>query len=321
MEERVVEQWSNPLIEQRADPWMMLHQDGYYYFTATVPEYNHIELRRSKTINGLSVAETKIIWNEHEDGPIKHHIWAPEIHYIKGKWYIYFAAGHAEDEWRIRMYVLECEDANPLEGKWVEKGQIQTPWDSFSLDATPFEYNNKLYLIWAQSDPKIKGNSNLYIDEMLNPWTLSGQQAMISTPEYDWERIGFNVNEGPAVLKANGKIYVTYSASKTDYNYCIGLLEIDEKKDFLKAENWVKHTKPVFTTYAQNSQFGPGHNSFVRIKGTQQIGIVYHARSYRNIDGDPLSDPNRHTRVQLIDVQENGVDFGVPVKNGIYQQN
>ena len=56
--------WTNPLIPQRADPHVMLHLDGYYYFTATVPEYDRLELRRSKTIEGLSAAETKVVWKK-----------------------------------------------------------------------------------------------------------------------------------------------------------------------------------------------------------------------------------------------------------------
>ena len=319
MKERIVEQWMNPLIEQRADPWMMLHKDGYYYFTATVPEYNCIELRRSKTIEGLSLTQPKVIWKEHERGEMKHHIWAPEIHNIHGKWYIYFAAGHEEDPWRIRMYVLECNSDNPMQGSWVEKGRIKTRWDSFSLDATTFEHKNKQYMIWAQNNPKINGNSNLYIDEMRNPWTLSGQQILLSKPEFEWECIGFNVNEGPAVLQANGKIYVTYSASKTDANYCIGLLVIDDDKDVLHQNNWTKFKEPVFVTNTENTQFGPGHNCFVKVKATGQIAMVYHARNYHDIKGDPLNDPNRHTRVQMIKVNKEGIDFGIPVADGRYK--
>ncbi|HXV97228.1 MAG TPA: hypothetical protein VEC93_02315, partial [Anaerolineae bacterium] len=45
--------FTNPIIKQRADPWVYKHSDGYYYFTASVPEYDRIELRRATTIQGL----------------------------------------------------------------------------------------------------------------------------------------------------------------------------------------------------------------------------------------------------------------------------
>ena len=121
----------NPLIEQRADPWCIRHADGNYYFTATVPEYDRIELRRAGTIAGLRDAKPKVIWHKHETGPMSYHIWAPEIHHIDGKWYVYFAAGRAEDIWAIRMYVLECSTGDPLAGEWVERGQLKTNWESF----------------------------------------------------------------------------------------------------------------------------------------------------------------------------------------------
>src|SRR5687768_15814324 len=65
----------NPLIEQRADPWVYRHSDGYYYFTASVPEYDRIEIRRSMTIEGLAEVDPVVIWSKHTDGIMSQHIW------------------------------------------------------------------------------------------------------------------------------------------------------------------------------------------------------------------------------------------------------
>ncbi|WP_078544000.1 glycoside hydrolase family 43 protein [Litchfieldia alkalitelluris] len=309
-----VETINNPVIEQRADPWVYKHTDGFYYFTASVPEYDRIEVRRSKTIQGLKDAETVTAWTKHESGVMSANIWAPEIHYLDGKWYIYFAAAREDAIFDHRMYVIENDSENPLEGSWVEKGQVKTDWESFSLDATVFEHKGQRYYVWAQRDPEIVGNSNLYIAKMTNPWTIEGPQVLITKPEYDWETIGFLVNEGAAVLKRNGKIFMTYSASATDYNYCMGLLSADEDSDLLDPKSWSKSSEPVFQTSEENSQYGPGHNSFtVSEDGTQDI-LVYHGRNYREIVGDPLWDPNRHTRAQVFTWNEDGTpNFGVPV--------
>ena len=51
--------YNNPIVIQRADPFIYKHTDGYYYFTASVPEFDLIELRRSETIQGLQEAEVK----------------------------------------------------------------------------------------------------------------------------------------------------------------------------------------------------------------------------------------------------------------------
>lgn len=305
----------NPLIEQRADPWCFRHTDGFYYFTATVPEYDRIELRRARTLAGLATAVPRVVWRKHESGPMSYHIWAPEIHVIDGKWYIYFAAGRAEDIWAIRMYVLECSSADPLGGVWSERGQLKTHWESFSLDATTFEHRGVRYLVWAQKDPKIRGNTNLYIARMDSPWSISGPQVMITRPEFLWEQIGFWVNEGPAVLIRNQRLFLTYSASATDHNYCMGLLTADEEANLLDPSSWQKSPEPVFKSSPPNGQYGPGHSCFT-VSPDGGDRLMYHARSYRDIEGDPLRNPDRHTRIQPFHWRPNGTpDFGAPVRN------
>lgn len=306
-------QLRNPLVEQRADPWVLKHTDGYYYFTGSVPEYDRIELRRSATIAGLRDAAQVVVWEQHDSGPMSKHIWAPELHFIDDKWYIYFAAAREDAPFRHRMYVLENESANPLEGSWTERGQIITDWDSFSLDATTFRHNDEQYLVWAQQDPAIQGNTNLYIAAMSNPWTLKSKQVLITKPELEWEVIGFMVNEGAAVLKRNGKIYLTYSGSATNHNYAMGLLTAMETSDLLDPASWVKSQSPVFASCPETSQYGPGHNSFtVSEDGAHDI-LIYHARSYKEIEGDPLFDPNRHARAKVFTWNSDGTpDFGKP---------
>jgi GH43 family beta-xylosidase len=303
------------IIEQRADPWVYRHTDGYYYFTASVPEYDRIELRRAETIRGLAEAEPAVIWRKYETGPLSANIWAPEIHRMDGKWYIYFAAARTTETkdglFDHRMYVLENASANPLEGEWIEKGQLRTEWESFSLDATHFEHRGVHYLVWAQRDPAIPGNSNLYIAPLANGWTLGGKMAMLTKPEYEWEKVGFLVNEGAAVIKHKGKIFISYSASATDHNYCMGLLWADEDADLMDSSSWSKSPVPVLTTDEESGQYGPGHNSFTVSEDGSTDVMVYHARTYKEIAGDPLYDPNRHTWIKPVRWQQDGMpDLG-----------
>ncbi|MEJ2415563.1 MAG: glycoside hydrolase family 43 protein [Exilibacterium sp.] len=311
-------QWTNPIVPQRADPHVILHSDGYYYLAATVPEYDRIELRRARTLGGLASAEAKVIWRKHESGPMSHHIWAPELHFIDGKWYVYFAAGQAEDIWRIRMYVLETGAANPLEGDWVEKGQIKTDWDSFSLDATTFEHRGSRYLLWAQSEPEKQG-TNIYIAGMDTPWSITGRQVNIAEAEHPWELLKYRVQEGPGVLKKNGRIFVTYSTNATDANYRMGLLSVDEDAELLDVASWTKFPAPVFMSDEAAGQYGPGHNSFTTTPDGKTDILVYHARSYKEIEGDSLTNPDRATRAQVIHWKADGTpDFGTPVADGPY---
>ena len=317
---------NNPLIEQRADPWIYKHTDGYYYFTASVPEYDRIELRRSATVAGLADAQARTIWVKHETGLMSANIWAPELHFIEGKWYVYYAAAHTSETkeglFDHRMFALENGSANPLEGEWTERGQVKTKWETFCLDATSFEHKGIRYYVWAQKEPGIAGNSNLYISEMENPWTLKGEPVRLTIPEYDWETRGYRVNEGAEVLIRGGKEFMAYTGSATDDRYCMGLLTAAAASDLLNPASWTKSSVPVFESSEENGIYGPGHNSFTVSEDGKRDLLVFHARSYKDVEGDPLYDPNRHTRVQPLGWNEDGTpDFGVPLADSRKAQN
>lgn len=304
----------NPVVPQRADPWLMKHTDGKYYFTGSVPEYDRIVVRSSATISGLGSSQEAVVWTRPASGTMGGHIWAPELHHFDGKWHIYFAAGDSNDVFRVRIYVISTTAADPATAVWEPPVRVHTHADTFSLDATTFEHAGTRYLIWAQSDTGV--NSSLYIASMSSPSTLSSAPVRIAVPTMDWETRGFKVNEGAAVIKRNGRIFVTFSASATDANYCMGLLTADAGADLLNPASWTKTPTPVLVTSEGSKQYGPGHNSFTVDEAGNDV-LVYHARSYRTIIGDPLYDPNRHARVQRLHWNADGTpNFGVPVGDG-----
>lgn len=311
MEDTKKIKYNEPWILQRADPYIYRHTDGNYYFTASVPAYDGIVIRRSGSLAELAEAEEKEIWHKHESGIMSMHIWAPELHYMKGKWYIYFAAGDREAAWKIRPYVLECSGEDPVTGIWQEKGIMQCAkkdefsFRAFSLDATVFENKGSYYYIWAEKVGVGKQISNLYIAEMETPCRLKTVQVMLTTPDYEWERKGFWVNEGPAVIKRNGKIFLTYSASETGIFYCIGMLTADEDADLLDPLSWKKQRYPVLESNEFRGIYGPGHNSFTTDEEGNDI-LVYHARTEKEIIGDPLYNPNRHTMLMKIEWTKSG---------------
>lgn len=311
-----MEQINNPIVVQRADPFIF--KDGEsYYFTGSYPKYDRIILRRAQSLNALNEAEEHVVWTKDLQGEKSELIWAPEIHKINGNWYIYYAAAPNDqiddDTFNHRMFVLENSDVNPFSDNWIDKGKIDTGWETFALDATVFELNESLYYVWAQQDLMIPGHSNIYISEMANPWTLKGKSTMLTIPEYDWECKGFLVNEGPAVLIKEQRIFLTYSASATGIDYCMGMLVASIDSDLLNANSWQKMESPVFTSDIEQGQYGPGHNSFTKSKDNIQDVLVYHARNYTEIEGDPLYDPNRHARSQYIEWHDNWPNFGSPV--------
>ncbi len=304
-------QINTPFIEQRADPYIKRSEDGKYYFTASVPEYDRIVLRCADTLKGLAGAKEKVIWRKHQNGDMSRHIWAPELHFIRGKWYIYFAASREDDIWKLRPYILECQGSDPMTDEWVERGKIQRSDDdiysfkAFSLDSTIFENKGEYYYVWAEKVSVGIQISNIYIAKMESPTKLATAQVLLTTPDYDWERMDIWVNEGPAVIHHDGKIYLTYSASATGECYCMGMLSISEDQDLLDPKAWKKERYPVLSSDSEKGFYGPGHNSFTKSEDGRDI-CVYHARTYARIEGDPLYDPNRHTMLMEVKWNEDG---------------
>lgn len=292
----------SPLILQRADPCIRRFHDGWYYFTASVPAYDRIELRRARTIAELPAAPTADVWHKPASGPNSELIWAPEIHRVFDTWAIYFAAAPSreikDDLFQHRMWAIQSTAANPLDGPWTAPVRVDSGIDAFCLDATAFKHRGATYYVWAQKEPDVPGNSNLMIARLASPAVLATAPVRLSVPEFDWETRGFMVNEGPSVVIRHGRVFLSYSASATDENYCMGLLHAAEDANLLDPRSWTKSPGPVFQSDPANRVFGPGHNSFtVAEDGTTDL-LVYHARTYTEIVGDPLWDPNRHTYVK-----------------------
>ena len=305
------EMYNEVWIQKRADPYVYKHTDGTYYFTASLPDYDGIALRKADKLFDLKDAPEKMIWKKHDKGIMSFHVWAPELHFIFGKWYIYFAAGDVDDIWAIRPYVLECLGDDPFNDEWIEKGMMQCSdedpfsFRAFSLDGTVLENHGEYYFIWAEKVGVGKQISNLYIAKMESATKLSTVQVLLTTPDYDWERVGFWVNEGPAFIKNDGKIYMTYSASETGVAYCIGMLSADENDDLLDPKSWTKSRMPVLKTSEELKIYGPGHNSFT-VNDEGEPVMIYHARTEAEIVGNPLYNPNRHAMVMKVKWNESG---------------
>jgi GH43 family beta-xylosidase len=313
---------TNPVVNQLADPSVYKNSDGYYYLTGSAPAYNLIELRRAKTLEGLATAKPVVVDRIAASGPQSGWIWAPDIKFYDGTWYIYYSASPSDSLFDHRLYSISNKSANPLDGTWTQDGQLVTNWESFTIDANSFTDSGVRFLVWAQKDPDIRGNSNIYIAKLRTPTTIDGQQVRLSEPTYDWEKQGGqSVNEAPAVMQHDGRIFLTYSASATDANYQLGMLTASASADLLSPASWTKSAEPVFKTSAANSVYGPGSNSFTVSDNGSDVIDVYNARSYADPTPDALRDPNRSVRIQKVNWGTDGSpDFGVPVAAGSTNQ-
>jgi GH43 family beta-xylosidase len=272
----------NPLLPAGADPWIIYH-DGYYYYTHTTGD--RLELTKTKNLASLKSEERKVIWRPPDSTNYSKQLWAPELHFLHGKWYMYFAADDGNND-NHRMFVVENESKDPTQGAWILKGKINDNTDKWAIDGNIFEYKKQLYMLWSGWEGDHNGQQNIYLAKMSNPWTISSERVLLSSPELEWEKVGssenpyVSVNEGPQALINGSKVFVIYSASGcwTD-SYNLGMLTFDGTGDLLNPKAWSKNKTSVFSKSEQNGVFAPGHNSFFKSKDGKQDWILYHANS------------------------------------------
>ena len=317
-----VSTFTNPLLPSGADPYSY-YKDGYYYYTNSLG--NRIGLWKTKNLADLQHAQYKTIYMPPKGTQYSKDLWAPEIMYLQGKWYAYFAADDGDNN-HHRMYVLENASADPMSGEWTFKGQINDATNKWAIDGDVYEYNHQLYMIWSGWQNEVNGEQDIYIAKMSNPWTISSSRVRISTPQYDWETHGdlhdpvnpshVSVNEGPQFLAHKNKLFVIYSASGcwTDF-YALGMLTFKGSGgNLLDSTAWVKSPEPVFKQSPENRVYAPGHNSFFKSPSGKQSWILYHAN---DAPGLGCSD-KRSPRMQPYTWNADGTPhLGTPVKEGV----
>jgi len=321
----------NPLLSAGPDPWVVT-RDGNYYFMCSTG--TNLTIRKTRHLADLSKAEAHVVWTPPSTGPYSHDIWAPELHYLGGKWYIYFAAD-AGTNMTHRIYVVENGSPDPTEGAWTFKGKVADRSDKWAIDATVFENRGRLYMAWSGWEGDTNGRQDIYLAELENPWTVRSERVRVSTSDYAWERVGdrqltrrageyppadpsepthVDVNEGPEVLRHGDRIYLVYSANGcwTDF-YSLAMLEAAASDDLLKPSTWRKHPSPVFTYSPESHAFGPGHNGFFQSPDGREDWIIYHA----NPESGQGCGDHRSPRTQRFSWNPDGSpDFGRPVAIG-----
>jgi GH43 family beta-xylosidase len=307
--------FTNPLLSGGPDPWV-IQKDGYYYYCHTMGD--KIGLWKTKAMSQLSLGTAKSVWSAPATGGNSRNIWAPELHFIDGKWYIYYTAGSSSDLGTQRTWVLENASTDPLAGIWTDKGQIFLPTaDYWAIDGTVLQHNNAHYFVWSGYIKPSDVTQRIYIAKMSNPWTLEGKRVQLSYPQYDWETLGDplpDVNEGPEILKKNGRIFLVYSASGcwTD-DYSLGMLTLADTSNPMDSTAWSKSAMPVFTKSPEAKAFGPGHNAFFQSPDGTEDWIIYHANPQT---GQGCSN-SRSPRMQKFTWNADGTpNFGKPVALG-----
>jgi len=262
--------WTNPLAPVSADPWVVRDGDSYLY---TYTTGRNIVLARAASLAELGRAPVRVVWTPPAAGPCSRNLWAPEIHRLDGRWYLYFAADDGVDA-NHRMWVLAAESDDPF-GAWRLVGKLATPDDHWAIDGTVAEWRGQRWFVWSGWAGRQWGPQHLYLAAMASPTALAGERIAIASPTLAWERHGAPVNEGPTALVRDGVLHLLYSASVYFVEqYCVGLLTL-RGADPRDPAAWAKQPQPVFAASAEVK--GPGHASVTTSPDGRQWYLVYHA--------------------------------------------
>lgn len=305
----------NPVMANdfMGDPYIANYSGNYYYTESTG---TGIVIRNSKTLSGLlaTTNDGKTIWQGKSNNLSL--IWAPEIHFVNGVWYAYFAGSNngatvngsiPKDKNLVhRMYVLKSRTSDPM-GEWDFIGKLELPEDQWAIDGTLFQNDDgKLYFIWSGWKDFSEGpnvwKQNLYICELSDPVTVKSDTSRVQICEsaYNWEKAVLPQIEGPVILKTpNGNIKCVYSASYSgSNNYALGELTLNG--DPMNSSSWSKRSTPILKSDAANNVYSPGHCSFTTSPDQNEIWIIYHAAKQKDAGWD------RSARIQKVEFDSSG---------------
>lgn len=279
-------QFVNPVMEG-ADPWVVRHCDKYVWCMSEGNRAIAVHVSSRLTAPGPK----HIVWTAPESGPVSREVWAPEMHFVAGRWNIYFAASDGKNKNHL-AYVLQSEAADPL-GKYTLHGPLYTGDDPalkesnrWAIDFTLLEHQGKLYGVWSGWLGEADDMQHLFIAPMKDAITIAGPRVKLCAhDDYLWERTEEKagtrgLNEAPQVLKHGQRTFVTYSTAASWLpTYKLGMLELTGA-DPLSPSSWRKHADPVFQSTA--ATYGVGHASFVKSPDGTEDWIVFHAKRDRN---------------------------------------
>ena len=312
--------FTNPLGRGQ-DPWIVRHDSVYYYVESDavgITVYRSSSLTDPKQ-NGV------VVWRPPKKGWNRTNVWAPELHFIDGRWYIYYAAGASGPPFvHQHAGVLESPGADPQRGPYIDRGILYTGdsiasghGNRWAIDLTVHTLGGRRYAVWSgwsDSATTDRTPQHLFMARMSNPWTIATNRVKLSSPTESWEQRsgadGLSLEEGPEFLEHGSDVFIIYSTGESWLpTYKLGALRLRAPlTDPMNPDSVVKRG-PVFA--GTPTAFGVGHASFTTSPDGSESWIVYHTKRHATPGW------NRVIQAQKFDWNADGSpDFRTPVSPG-----
>lgn len=306
-------------MSNRADPNILYYQGKYYMVSTYDVEWNHIPIRCSDTLDGLTDANYRGKQVVLIKGEGAH--WAPELHVIGSRLYMLLSIIRGEkgvqaymmqlkesgdpmkpEDWSTPIRVVKS-DGNPI----YSDGRV----DGLSLDMTYFEDGGKSYVCWSDRKKFFVNGKDVDPGPVLciatvdpkEPWKLTSTPYVIGSEAFSWSFCIRNMQlaEGPFVLASeDDKVYMVYSGGGvTGGNYEVGMLTARKGSNLLDSASWGNSPRAWMNNGSPVSQVGPGHNSFVRDEYGDLYNVYHSGHRPRHtsvcpvhfrFDGSPVID-------------------------------
>ena len=276
--------YTNP-IATGADPFVLCHEGVYYLYSTNAPTQGYkvsssTDLR-SWTDHGFCLVADDVYGTPTSSTGF----WAPEVYYYGGQFVMIYT---------VEEHLGVAVSDSPL-------GPFKSPKQSFinndkrEIDGhLLFDDDGRVYIYFVRCGSDVgqgRGNEIFGAEFDMQTYTYKNEKCLIYPEKNTWEWVGDAgyVAEGPAVLKHEGRYYLTYSANGyTSQNYAIGLAISDSPLgDYAKYEN-----NPILKKDPYQNIYGPGHHSFTYSPDGEELFIVYHKHN---------SSTTVHSRLVCID--------------------
>ncbi len=273
-----------------ADPYVLKWNGEYYLYTSGDPitAYQSTDLIHWSSIGPVLQSSNKPeAWNQAD-------VWAPEVVYRNGKFYMYYTASRKSDDWRVGEMARRIGVATSVSprGPFVDSGEPVTP--DWGIDGTVFEDpdGGTEYLFYSYLyEPRFPG-AGIVADRLTSWKRPEGKPSNITRGNEAWEDKDGDpnngslryTNEAPTVTKHHGRYYMIYSGGSWDlptYSLAYATSEAPPEGG-LANTGWKKFVPPILRSTPLVD--APGHNSLVKAPNNVDDICVYHARAVPFLD-------------------------------------